>query len=327
MIVKERDFPINIAKLEILLKRLPQNHPRFKDVEQELYRKTAGLKGEQNTDYPLSFLSPNHYFILHDLRLPVDHFYFQIDTLIISKNLLFIIEIKNIAGTLVFNHDFQQLIKIHEGIEETLPNPMIQVERQKFLLKKWLESKYHYDLPVETLIVFSNPQTILKTSQPVKNIPDNIIHRDSLPFKISKLEKMYENQRLTDKEIKRLIRHLKKDHTPRDFDVLKKFNIHPNDLIKGVFCPQCMQPSFKRIYGSWKCSICLQKDKLAHIDAVRDYFLLFGREITNIKLREFMNFDNIYVASRLLKKISEESIGKFKGKKHFISDELFRKLS
>jgi len=323
MIAKERDYPINIAKLEVLLKRLPQTHPKYKDVQLELYKKTAGFRGEQNTDYPLSFLSPNQYYILHDLRLPVEHYYFQIDTLILSKNLLINLEIKNVAGTLVFDQDFKQLIKIHEGNEEAISNPIIQVARQKLLLEKWLATKYYSDLPIENLIVISNPQTIIKTSPPGLKIPKNIINKDSLPFEISKLEKKYKRELLTDKEIKKLIRQLKKDHTPTEFDVLTKFQINKNCLIKGIFCPQCKKPSFKRIYGTWKCSICKYIDKYAHIDAIKDYFLLFGREITNAELREFINFDNIYFISRLLNKISEESVGKNKGKKYVISEELF----
>ncbi|WP_205173528.1 nuclease-related domain-containing protein [Bacillus pakistanensis] len=48
--------------------------------------------------------------MLHDLRLFDGQHHFQIDTLIITSKVIFIIEVKNISGTVIFDSAYNQLI-------------------------------------------------------------------------------------------------------------------------------------------------------------------------------------------------------------------------
>ncbi|WP_181347570.1 hypothetical protein [Thalassobacillus sp. CUG 92003] len=70
MILKEHQTSVLIQKLEALLARLPQTHPRREDVEAMLRNHRAGYYGEKSLDYPLASLDSARYSILHDLRLP-----------------------------------------------------------------------------------------------------------------------------------------------------------------------------------------------------------------------------------------------------------------
>lgn len=78
------------------------------------------------------------YSILHDIRLFDQNHHFQIDTIIISAYFLLLLEIKNIAGTLLFDSKFNQLIRISEGNSEGFPDPILQVKRQEEQFRKWL---------------------------------------------------------------------------------------------------------------------------------------------------------------------------------------------
>lgn len=134
MIVKPRKIPLSIRKLEALIRRLPPYHPKLPFISEELNKKMAGYKGESSLDFYLGFLDPKQYFIFHDLRLKDDSRFFQIDTLIVTKSYLLIIEVKNIAGTIHFDPLFNQLIRIKEGKEMAFPDPLLQVKRHELQL-------------------------------------------------------------------------------------------------------------------------------------------------------------------------------------------------
>ncbi|MBM7587965.1 hypothetical protein JOC86_004540 [Bacillus pakistanensis] len=141
MIVKPRDIPLSIMKLKALKSRLPHNHPKISKINEALVISLAGLKGENSIDFPLSFLTDNKYLIFHDLRLEYNQYYFQIDTLLVSKSHILIIEVKNIAGTIYFDQEFNQMIRVKDGIEEAFADPLIQVQRHETQLKSWLKKK------------------------------------------------------------------------------------------------------------------------------------------------------------------------------------------
>ncbi|MGM0845791.1 MAG: nuclease-related domain-containing protein [Bacillota bacterium] len=164
MIIKPRTVPVELLQLEALDGRLPETHFAKELVSDDLGRKMAGYKGEINLNYPLSFLSSEEFFILHHVRLFDGTHYFQIDTLIIHTKFILIVEAKNISGILYFDADFNQLIRKNEKGEEAFSDPLLQVKRHKVQLTKWLISLNFSHLPIETLVVNSNPRTILKSS-------------------------------------------------------------------------------------------------------------------------------------------------------------------
>lgn len=164
MIIKKREIPLSIHKLQVLLRRIPPNHPKIPFINENLNKMLAGYKGENSIDYPLSFLAEKNFFIFHDLRLYDNKHYFQIDTLLLSQKFVLIIEVKNITGTLYFDPVFNQLIRTKEGKERAFPDPILQVNRQESQLKNWFSQNRLPEIPIQTLIVFSNPQSVIRTS-------------------------------------------------------------------------------------------------------------------------------------------------------------------
>ncbi|ANC79101.1 hypothetical protein ABE65_020750 [Fictibacillus phosphorivorans] len=135
MIKKVRIKPIYMDKLQLLMNRLDDDFVR-QSLEVELSKMTAGYRGEDSINYFLNML-PNkkECHVLHDLRIPHESTFFQIDTLIVNPTYILIIEVKNISGNLFFDHTFNQLIRTKNGIEEPFQDPISQVERQKYQLE------------------------------------------------------------------------------------------------------------------------------------------------------------------------------------------------
>lgn len=52
MIVKQREKPDNVEKLEVLLERVPERHPALPEIRSKLSRAQAGLlQGELHVDF------------------------------------------------------------------------------------------------------------------------------------------------------------------------------------------------------------------------------------------------------------------------------------
>lgn len=79
--------------------------------------------------------------------------------------------------------------------------------------------------------MISNPKTLIRTSNANRIVPQKVIHRDVLPTKISQIEKIYGRELISDKELHKIKRQLKKHHTENDQPILKQFeNFKGNDL-------------------------------------------------------------------------------------------------
>lgn len=314
MIVKERKIPLTILKLRALLRRLPQSHPKIPIILSDLNKREAGFRGECAIDFPLSFLEPKNYFIFHDIRLQEQTRFFQIDTLVLSKKFALIIEVKNIAGSLYFDSIFNQLIRTKDGIEAAFPDPLLQIERQESQLKNWYRKYGLGVLPIYSLVVISNPQTIIRTNPENRNLQYKVIHRDTLPFKIQQIEKSIKQPNLSDKELKKMIKIISKYHNEADFPILQWFDLKKEDLIQGVICEKCSMSPLLRWSRGWRCFRCETESKDAHIRALRDYYLLLGPTITNRQLREFLSISSSASATRILRSMNLPSEGLNKGK-------------
>ncbi|TCJ04725.1 nuclease-related domain-containing protein [Cytobacillus praedii] len=314
MIVKPRKIPLSIRKLEALIRRLPPYHPKLPLISDELNKKMAGYKGESSLDFYLGFLDPKQYFIFHDLRLRDDPRFFQIDTLIVTKSYLLIIEVKNIAGTIHFDPLFNQLIRIKDGKEMAFPDPLIQVKRHELQLKKWFRNNGLKELPICSFIVISNPQTVIRTTPENSLLSQKVIHREALPSKIIQFENSLHTCVISEKELKKAIRLIKKQHTELDSSIMDKYNISRNELIKGVLCKNCLKLPLERKHGTWFCSVCLEKCNHEHKAALNDYRLLISKTITNSQLRDFLKIESAATATRILHSMNIPYSGINKGR-------------
>ncbi|ARI76633.1 nuclease-related domain-containing protein [Halobacillus mangrovi] len=221
-----------VKRLETLVHRLDGNHPSFPLIEKELTLKASGLYGENSLDYHLYFLRKD-YDRLNGLHLQRDEYYFQMDCLLISGARLILIEVKHMAGKLIYEHDSHQLVQKGNGVERAYPEPLIQVKRQSFQLKNWLKKWKLPSIPLENYVVFTHPSANLSSDHP------HVFRSEYLPFELNHL---LENHTWTvwTKQAQQLF-HLKckENHHTLDYIVFEKFNVHKDQLKKGVLCNSC----------------------------------------------------------------------------------------
>lgn len=304
MIIKPCEVPVRILALKALLRRLPQTHTNRDAIEEEYRRYWAGYQGELSLNYDLSFLHEQDYYIFHDLRLQHENHYFQIDILLLSASFALIIEAKNYAGTLFFDRTFKQLIQTKNGIEKGFPDPILQVQQQRRLFEKWIKSQKILDLPLESIVVITNPYAVIKCTPGSAEVPHKVIHRNSLLLKIKQLENKYSQTQLQRKELKKISKFIVKQHIPHQPNLLETYAISPVNLLKGVFCPQCsFLPMLRKRIG-WYCPKCFYADKTSHFNCLQDYYFLIKTSMTNRECSDFLQVTSLKTTARLLESLN-----------------------
>ena len=307
MICKPRKVPRINQQLEALLRRLPLDHMKREQIAADFAKRNAGFAGEQSLDYPLSFLEEDFY-IFHDLRLYDGTHFFQIDTLILCKGFILILEVKNIQGTLFFDTDFNQLIRTKAEIIEAFPDPLLQAERQRSQLFKWLNTYKLSKVPIETLVVISSPRTILQSAPNNHPLYEKVIHNAKLPITISSFRKKYPPI-LKTIQLNRLVDSILQNNHPLETDILAQYLIKREEIIKGVYCYSCAHIPITRRNGIWYCPRCGKASRDAHLQALADYILLYGHSITNHSARDFLSVRSSSTVNKILRDLNLKNTG------------------
>ena len=299
MNVNERQIPLTLLKLDAILGRLPKDYSKIPLIKENLSKMKAGYNGEKAIDYQLGYLPQKDYYIFYDVRLEVNGRYFQMDTLILTKYFILIVEVKNVAGAVNFDTIFNQFVQTKNGVEYAYPDPILQLNRQENQFREWLKKNQFPSIPVHGLVVISNPQTIISANNEALN--KKVIHAASLPNKITQLQNYFPNKVTSDKDLKKIIRIMNKRNTPLNNSILQSYKINEKDILPGVICKECTYLPSVREYGYWRCPNCSRKSKNAHIEALKDYYLIFENQITSSKLRDFLLITSPSLATRLMK--------------------------
>jgi hypothetical protein len=318
LIIKERTIPLVLLILEALCRRLPLNYPKYQQIIEEMGRREAGYKGEVSLDYYLRLLPINKYMILHDLNLPDGDYNCQIDTLLLTSEFALIVEVKNMAGKLIFDTENEQFTQINNNVEKGYPDPIAQSERHKEYLEKLMAEHKFPKVPVEYLVVISNGYaSYVITGKNTYKVKPRVCKSDAFINKIQSFEKQYTNPLLHAKDLRKLSRLLVKMNKVPTSYILKKYGINTTDLLTGVFASNCTHSPLIRKKKQWYCPSCNEFSKDAHISALKDYFLLFDSQITNQQFREFAHIKSPDTAKRLLLSVNLNYSGTKKGRVYF----------
>ncbi|WP_134704645.1 nuclease-related domain-containing protein [Ammoniphilus sp. YIM 78166] len=318
MIIKTRETPILLQQEEALKRRLPASHPHYEDLSYSIAKGRKGHAGEKQVDYEVSFLPDRDYLMFQDLRLMVgSKRAFQIDLLILSPHLAILIETKNIYGKLFFDRFSKQVIRTYKNKQEGFPNPILQGRKHQSLFQEWLVTHQFSRMPVEHLVAIGDPATIVETND--NAIFQKVLHAAHIPDKILELHEGTAQALLNSNATEQLSKLLLDKHTVYYTDVLKKYRVDPSQLIEGVLCPNCQLPGMARGHSAWHCSGCGGRSKDAHVQAVRDYLLLFG-SITNEQCRRFLKLSSPDTAKRILTSLKLPYRGLYKDRTYLLWD-------
>lgn len=297
--------PIIIKKLESLMKRVSKTHPKQPQIRVRHRRVRSGFNGEQSLKFFYRYLPKEALSYLHGIRIMHNEYYFQMDLLIVTPHFLLILEIKNHSGHLYFDDKIKQMIQTLDGKVEAYEDPIEQVKRQSYHLEKIIEQYKLPAVPIERLVVISNPSTHVEFSPSYKEAFQRVIKSSQLLNKFTEYQQKYQEPLLTKKEIKKCIKQLFKLHDAYDPDVCELFQINKSELMKGVFCPKCDKLFIMQyIRANWRCANCGHSSKTTHVEALIDYALLISPTITNQQCKDFLNLPTRSITTHLLKALN-----------------------
>nr|WP_290443458.1 nuclease-related domain-containing protein [Sporolactobacillus kofuensis] len=279
----------------------------------------AGFRGEQSLDYPLSYLPKDDFFIFHDLRLFDGHHHFQIDFLILCSRFALILEVKNIIGKLTFDTDLNQLIREVDDSTDVFDDPILQAENLNMQLLDWLERYYGISIPIVDRVVIASSAQLQVTDLKNDRIK-KIVRRAKLKAELLQVNQQFSKDYVSYESLKKVADALLANHQTR---VIKKFTtkLKPNDIIKGVQCPNCDTVPILKMKQKWVCN-CGHASRNTHLAALRDYFLIYGPEITNQKCRDFLLLKSELTARRLLHTLCDYFEGKNKARIYYLSRDI-----
>jgi Nuclease-related domain len=318
LIIKKRFIPVIILILEALLRRLPKTHPKKPLIMEDLEKWRSGFWGEESIDYYLSGLPEKNYYIFHDLNFQDGDYHHQIDTFLLNPQRGIIIDVKNYTAKIFIDTDTEQLVQKVEDREKSYPYPISQVERHQRFIRKLLAENNFPAVPIDYLVVFSNPNAILHfNGRNAYKVQQRVCKSPSLFNKIKLMEELHKTEILSAKDLRRLSKLLLKLNTLPTITILQRYGIQKFELIPGIHCPLCNHLPIHHEKRNWFCPSCQMFVEEALIPALQDYFLLYGPTITNRQFREFARVDSPDVSGRLLRSTNLKCSGTNKGRIYF----------
>jgi len=320
--MKEKTSSLKAIGLEALLRRLPDNHPRYADITNELRKSRAGDNGERilaNVFQKYQF--PFEHYIFHDLNLQSTG-KFQIDTLFLFKQGAAILEMKNIAGRISFPEEYNQMTRtLENGQVDSFECPSVQLERNKMMLEDWFHA-HHMPVPIYQATVFPRP------NQQFENLRKDLtlLFPLEIPIYLRRLSSLHPAIDLL--ELKDIAKKLIDAHREYDpFPLTNTYGIHPSELLTGVRCIQCGLYRMQSIYNGWGCQQCGNVDPHAHVQTLMEYFMLIDYRISNKECRHILQLDCQQKARRILGQLGIPCVGEKRGRFYVANLKLIKELA
>lgn len=151
-------FRARPEKLELTLLKYLKSRMEFSYDQALNYNNLAkGYEGELKSDIWLKGLT-EEWLILHDLLFEYHGSKFQIDTLIIAYEKIYLLDVKYFEGDYSIKDD-----KWYNPAGALQKNPLHQLERCETLLQKLMNALgFHY--PIESYLIFNHTEFLLFTT-------------------------------------------------------------------------------------------------------------------------------------------------------------------
>lgn len=271
MVIKPREKSHLLRSLEILNSRMDLTE----DEKRYYLSQAKGYQGEKQNDLWVEKL-PEDIFVLHDLLFEIRNTQFQIDTLIITQNQLYLLDVKNNEGDYIYKNDGFYTLSGNET-----KNHLHQLKRCESLLRQLLQT-HGYNFPIESYLIFNNPEFFLYNVPPelpivfptqLKRFYQKLNKR---PSKLSEKHKVLANK---------LLAKVKGDScysNPPNYEY--------DELQKGIVCVSCQSLQTTVVKKNIICLECgyLEKFEDAVLRSVEEYKLLFPeRKVRTMAIYEW----------------------------------------
>lgn len=208
--IKEPIFLKEDSSSQLQLDKLRELEPTLDLEGQNIIRQDIkyieyGIAGENNIEFELRN-SHMPMYILHDIYLEYGELSAQIDYIVFTKKMCFVIECKNLYGDIDINSsgDFIRTVefggrKKKEGIYSPITQNQrhlelmkkIRIQNKSNVFSKFMAERYFekFNIPI---VVLSNPKTVLNSKFAKKDVKDKIIRADQL---VKYIKNMYDNSK------------------------------------------------------------------------------------------------------------------------------------
>jgi hypothetical protein len=233
-------------------------------IKQDIKCLEYGIAGEKSIEFELKN-SHMPMCILHDIYLEDGDLSAQIDYLVFTKKICFVVECKNLYGDIEIKNsgDFIRTIefggrKRKEGIYSPITQNLrhlelmkkIKTDNKNNILMKYMASRYFEDFN-KSVVVLANPKTVLSTKYAKKEVKEKVIRADQL---IQYIKDMYENSKVaTDSEDTMLAwaqsyldlhKNVEKDYTAK-YDQYKINMVTPQKVAVEASAPAAERSAIK----------------------------------------------------------------------------------
>ena len=184
------------------------------EINKQIKLASIGEVGEKNISFELKNSGMDMY-VLHDIYLEIGDLSAQIDYIVITRKMVFVIECKNLIGDIEIDNQ-GNFIRTYEmfgkKIKEGVYSPITQNQRHLEILKKVrMDSKsnflmkaafeHYFDQNYKSLVVLANPKTVLNAKYAKKDVKEQIIRADQLISKIKEVCANCNESDMTGKEM------------------------------------------------------------------------------------------------------------------------------
>lgn len=246
-----------------------------------------GIAGEGTIEFELKN-SHIPMYILHDIYLEDGGLSAQIDYIVVTKKLCFVIECKNLYGNIDINNTGSFVRTVEFGGKknrEGLYSPITQNKRHIDLMKKISikekNNKFRKALAENKfneihrpLVVLSNPKTILNAKFAKKEVKEQVIRADQLVNHIKQMNKLSKRKSLSDKEMKSIAQTYLDAHLDITKEYTKKYEaytIKKSEIVKDSLQQPNVEVDYRR-------TLIMTNNKDSLIEKLKKYRLTKSRE-------------------------------------------------
>ncbi|MCG1022637.1 NERD domain-containing protein [Sutcliffiella horikoshii] len=244
LVMKERMEPGELNLLRMLKARGGlKDDSRFWNLEK-------GYQGEVLFDKWFSCME-GEWIVVNDLLLDHDGSVFQIDSLVIGGDRVYLFEVKNFEGD--FYLDDGRWLSISK---KEIKNPLLQMQRCEIALRQLLRS-LGYQSPIESNLFFINPEFTLFNCLP--NLP--IVFCSQMNRFSKRLMKQSSSSGKLHAQHSRLAEKLCELHIEKSpYERLPEHKY--DELRKGIVCAGCGGMGVRYNYRAVECDMCGHREVL-----------------------------------------------------------------
>ena len=205
-----------------------------KKIETQIKLAQYGLEGENKVAYELKTSGIDMY-VLHDIYLEIGELTAQIDYIVVTRKLIYIIECKNLYGNIEIDSMGNFVRQFGSSSpKEGIYTPITQNQRHlrvlkeirkeskgNFLLKMAFEK--NFDANYKSIVVLANPKTYLNAKYAKKEVKQQVIRADQLVSYIKETNGSAKTESMSEKAMLELANFYLGKHVQEHSDYAKRY--------------------------------------------------------------------------------------------------------